>query len=332
MDRDEADRICVEAVALVTGERGVRDPKKAAEMFGSVADAGFPQGMFGLADLKLMGNGVPMDAKGAIDLYERAAALGNMPSAYRLGHIYMAGEYEDQKRCFDMFTKCAMAGFAYAYGDLGDCYYYGVGTPKDMAAAVRWYENATREGDPAAAFKLGCVYELGLEGVPKDEAKSATMFTMAAHMGVPEAQFKVGALMYDGKVEGGREGAAKMYELCKDAVPVAKFNLATMCMSGDGTPKDVERAFRLYLELADAGDPDAMFQVGKMYYEGTGVAKDNEESLRYFRKAANAGNEQAGMVVTTMLRQQNAQIVDIGEPGSVPMAEPDGHDHDHSQP
>ena len=86
----------------------------------------------------------------------------------------------------------------------------------------------------------------------------------------------------EGTLPGTASDVAGWYSKCADAVPTAKYNLACMVLAGDGTPKDEEKAFGMFLELADGGDPDAMFQVGRMCYMGTGTPKDRDRAYRYF--------------------------------------------------
>lgn len=311
MDTEQAQKLCMDAVAIISRDCTDEECRKAADMFRQVADAGYSQGMFGLADMKMAGRGIPLDVKGAIDLYEAAAGLGNVPAIFRLGTVFWAqGDNYQPERSFQCFVQSAEAGFPPAYNCLGDCYFHGIGTPKDESKAVEWYVKAASNGDADASFKLGCIYEEGM-GVPKDDSLSLKMFMQAAMAGVPEAQFRVGSLAYEGKIEGGKKGAAKWFGLCEDTIPIAKFNLATMYYSGDGVEKDLKRAFGMYMQLGEAGDPDALFQIGKMYIGGEGVELDPQKGFEYIAKAANAGNQEALLLIESLRRRQNTQLIHI---------------------
>src|SRR5476649_290652 len=50
---------------------------------------------------------------------------------------------------------------------LADLYERGQGTPKDLAAAAKWFQKAAERGSPTAEAHLGRLYRLGT-GVPKD--------------------------------------------------------------------------------------------------------------------------------------------------------------------
>ncbi len=304
MDPQEAEALCRKAVDLIAGGG---DAAEAAGLFRSVADAGYAEGMFGLAELTFSGRGVPRDEDSAITLYERAAEAGSIPAAFRLGDIFMSeGERTDPERARRYFQICCDAGFEPAYGRMGDLLFQ----EGDHRAAAVWYDRAASAGDPVSMFKLGCMYEAGT-GVAADPGRSHGMFRRSAESGFPEARFKMASLAYDGSVEGGKPAAFDWYYGCSDSIPVAKFNAATMLLQGDGVPEDKERAFGMYRELAESGDAEAMFQTGRMYLEGEGVGRDPEEGFRRIGEAARMGNPEAAQLVDNLRRRQNTQIVRI---------------------
>ena len=123
--------------------------------------------------------------------------------------------------------------------------------------------------------------------------------------------FRLAVLAYEGKVEGGKPLAAEWYSRCAEQIPIAKFNLATMCYTGDGIPKDAKRAFGLYVSLAESGDADAAFQVGRMYLNGDGTESDPQKGFEYIGKAARGGHPEAAMLLENIRRRQNTQIIKI---------------------
>ena len=55
---------------------------------------------------------------------------------------------------------------------------------------------------------------------------------------------------------------------------------------GVGAPKNYHKAFKLYLEAAQAGNVDAMFIAGGMYMQGQGTAVNKAEAFKWLYKAA----------------------------------------------
>lgn len=311
MDPQEAETLCRNAIDLVVGNGVEKDASKAADIFRSVADSGYPEGMFGLAELLYSGNGVQKDVRSAMRLYENAASAGNIPAAFRLGNILLSeGDFSDPGKGREYIQSCCDAGFEPAYGCMGDVCFYGIGASPDQKTAAVWYGRAASAGDPVSMFKLGCMYESG-NGVDVDPGRSSEMFRRSAEAGFPEAQFKMASFTYDGIVDGGKKASFDWYSRCSERIPVAKFNMATMLLSGDGVPPDKEGAFKLYGELADSGDADSMFQIGRMYIEGDGVHQDPEEGFRRIGEAARMGSAEAKQLVENLRRRQNTQMIHI---------------------
>ncbi len=89
MSPEEAIRMCSEAAGLIA----VQDPSpedciKAYSMFKQAADAGFPEGYFGLAEMTVSGLGTEADIDRAVELYVKASELGSIPADFRLGIIF----------------------------------------------------------------------------------------------------------------------------------------------------------------------------------------------------------------------------------------------------
>lgn len=310
MDPEEAERLSLEATSMTVGAGRPRDPAGAARLFRRLADAGYAEGYFGLAELTAAGNGVERDEDAAVDLYEKARALGSVPAAYRLAHYYWEGPREDLPRCYECLRMCCDAGFAPAYDGMGDACFYGRGTKADPAEAVEWYRKAAEAGVTAGMFKLGCLYENGT-GVEKDLRKSEEWFRRAAEAGVPEAMFRMAALEYDKNTPESHKESFRWYSQCADVIPVAKFNMATMMVNGDGTEKDAKGAYSLYLALAKDGDADAMFQVGRMLIDGLGVEQNAEEGFKWVGEASRAGSPEAKQLIEGLRRAQNTQLIHI---------------------
>lgn len=69
---------------------------------------------------------------------------------------------KDEKRSFDANAQAASAGFRDAVLAMGWYYLNGVGVPKDVDEAKRWYRKSVRQKEPRAMFSLGQIaYEEG---------------------------------------------------------------------------------------------------------------------------------------------------------------------------
>lgn len=303
----DPEELCARA-AEMAGE----DPESAYGMFQEAASAGHPNGIFGMAEMKMSGRGTERDPEGAERLYEVAADAGHPPSMYRLGMLWAgAMEHpEDPSRAADWFRRAAEAGFPPAYPEIAGILLYGYGTEADPAGALGWYRRAADAGDPLSMFKAGYMMSEGI-GCERDEAEAIRMFRMSAASGVPEAMLKMSELCSSGKAEGGKAAA---YNWCRSAADAgfvpARMRLATMLYQGEGVARDLPAAFGMYQSLMDE-DPDAMFMVGRMVFEGLGTEKDEVRGFELLSRAAAAGSQIALQLVQDIRRRQNSQLIRI---------------------
>jgi soluble lytic murein transglycosylase-like protein len=62
---------------------------------------------------------------------------------------------------------------------------------------------------------------------------------------------------------------------------------------GEGVPKSVDRAIRLYCKAAKAGHAEAQYFLGYLYAHGRGVKRDDALAAAWFRAAAKSGDRHA---------------------------------------
>lgn len=90
-------------------------------------------------------------------------AWGNLYLISELLSQNIASQYEDNWTQ-EMFTNLFMAaqeGFAPAMNNLGQIYYFGIGTPVDKAKAFKWHLAAAKAGNPVAALNVSSAYLRG---------------------------------------------------------------------------------------------------------------------------------------------------------------------------
>ena len=58
---------------------------------------------------------------------------------------------------------------------LGEKYFFGIGVPKDLREAAKWFWIAADQGYAKAQFNLGVAYNFG-RGVPKDLREAAKWY------------------------------------------------------------------------------------------------------------------------------------------------------------
>jgi TPR repeat protein len=118
-------------------------------------------------------------------------------------------------------------------------------------------EKMAAERNPEAAYHLGMIYHLGLDGAARDPAKAFKLFKQAAEGGDPLGAYKTGCY-YAGQGEGA-------------------------------VAADTALALRHKLVAAEAGYALAQYEVAQHYLQ----RGDRENGLRWLEAAARQGSSQA---------------------------------------
>ncbi len=80
--------------------------------------------------------------------------------------------------------------------------------------------------------------------------------------------------------------------LCVLFLPLSALSTETLTATaqkyyyGIGAPKNIHKAFKLYLKAAEKGDVDAMLIVGGLYMQGQGTSVNQAEAFKWLYKAA----------------------------------------------
>src|SRR6266702_4268030 len=121
----------------------------------------------------------------------------------------------------------------------------------DYATALQEWSPLAQQGNTAAQYNLGLLYEYGY-GVLQDYQQAAQWFRRAAEQGNARAQAALGWL----------------YEY------------------GDGVPQDYQQAVQWYRWAVEQGNPWAQYNLGSMYEYGKGVPKDDIQAHMWYNLAA----------------------------------------------
>ena len=121
--------------------------------------------------------------------------------------------------------------------------------------AVKWFRQASDQGDAIAQLMLGRMFASGLEA-STDEAEAVKWYRKAADQGNAQAQS----------------------------------NLGTMYRNGKGVPKDYEEALKWYRKAADQGNANAQEIWGGCTRMGLEFPRITREAVKWYRKAADQGN------------------------------------------
>src|SRR5689334_19108848 len=72
---------------------------------------------------------------------------------------------------------------------------------------------------------------------------------------------------------------------------IAMFNLANRYRDGEGTEKNLEKAFHWYQKAAENGEEKSMYILATCYDNGEGTEKNLEKAFHWYQKSAENGYE-----------------------------------------
>lgn len=117
----------------------------------------------------------------------------------------------------------------------------------------------------------------------QNNQKALYWYTKAAEQGIVEAQLKLGYWYQTDNSEEAFKWFEKAAVLSSDT---AKFKIAYWCENRCGTKKDIDRAIRLYTELADKGDLRVTFNLGYIYAFSEDAFSDYTKAYELILKSA----------------------------------------------
>lgn len=122
-----------------------KDPSKAFKMYRTAAKNGNLNGMFHLAIAYEFGNGTGRDLVKAAEWYQKGSDSGDPFATERLAYLTSEGygdRVPDAKGAFELFLKAANSGVPGAMFMVGYCYVGGQGTSPDLEEAKKWLKMA----------------------------------------------------------------------------------------------------------------------------------------------------------------------------------------------
>lgn len=234
----------------------------------------------------------------AVEWYRRSSRGNSTDGKYNLACLLEQGigvEAPMLDEARQLFEELASSGDPESQLRLGAIHERGLGVPKDMDQAARYYQMAAdvcmnlEKPTTDAYFDLGLLYKLG-RGLEQSDEKAFFWFLKAAERGDAEAEFQVGLCYESGRGPEERDyiKALEYYTRAGEQGQLdAMFNAAVYFEQGtaSGEP-DGERAIEWYKRAALMGDPGAQTTLGVYHQLGRLVPADMDESKRYLSSAA----------------------------------------------
>ena len=167
--------------------------------------------------------------------------------------------------------------------------------PTHADEALLWLEKASELGQPSASVPLSKLYENGTPTHPADP--ELALSTLQKSPATEERDFAIATLILRGQTSRPMDEAVPFLESAADKGHVPSMDLLGQVLaSGQGTPRDEQRAFTLFSqawqmsESADAPDYTAAHNLAVCYAQGLGTPRDLSRSLDHLRRGAKNGH------------------------------------------
>ncbi|KAG1459606.1 hypothetical protein G6F56_006127 [Rhizopus delemar] len=283
------ERLVMEAQRLV---------KKLAGHSG-IGKQGYPEAQFFLANCYGTGSmGLTMDPERAFGLYLQGSKQNHPPCTFRAAVCYEvgAGTKRDRGHAMQLYRKAANLGDPIAMYKLGMILLKGfLNQPINPREGIIWLKRAAEHADedhPHALYELALVYEKeGIPSVIPDANYARELFTRAAQYGYAAAQFRMGQAYENGFLNcpvDPRRSIAWYSKAAEQGDIHAEFALSGWYLTGaDGVlPQSDAQAYMWARRAADKGFAKAEYAVGYYTETGTGTTQNIEEAAKWYKLAA----------------------------------------------
>lgn len=166
---------------LYKGQGGDPDQREAFKWLLNAAEQGqySPESMHIIGSMYLRGEGVPQNYLEAKKWLQPAADNDIVPALNDLAYMYyqgMGGE-QDFSKALDLYKKAAMLGDSQAQANVGIMHATGTGVPIDTVRGYAWSSVAASRGNTTAAiYRNTLMIEMSWEELSKAQALSLELY------------------------------------------------------------------------------------------------------------------------------------------------------------
>jgi rhomboid protease GluP len=286
--RNQCTLCLIEQAAIYhSGAYGVaRDSGKTLSLLNKAAALGDTQATLIIAELHLVGDGVPQSSKTSFEMLKTLSDNGDGDASTLLGEL----SSDDKIRNY-LFDS-ALGGTHQIPADLA------AAIPEDTSKAIRYWERAGQQGNCQSWIDLSSIYDRGID-VEADYRRGADYIERAVHCDPAESFFlwKFAKRFYDAK---GRDRDCQTAEkLLRESLDHgyadAAVDLGYIYDKGCAPiARDDHRALQIYLLGAKLGVALCENNVGAMIKHGRGVEDaDPARGYGWIKLAAIRGNDLA---------------------------------------
>jgi localization factor PodJL len=159
--------------------------------------------------------------------------------------------------------QAALRGEAAAQFEIAARFATGLGVPRDLPEALRWYGRAAAQGMALAQYRLAMFYERGW-GTPADPERARAWYARAAEQGNVKSMHNLAVISASGSRSDFATAARWFAQAADLGLADSQFNLAVLYQNGLGVPKDPRLAYKWLTLAARTGDREAASRLAEI--------------------------------------------------------------------
>lgn len=281
--------------------------KEAVFYLKKLADKGYVEAQYLLADAYSSGALGKVDNREAFTLFQAAAKHGHIESAFRTSYCYEEGlgTGRDARKAVEYLRMAASKNHAAAMYKLGVYSFYGrMGLSSSIDTkkiGIKWLTRAcsvATELTAAAPYELGKIFFNGFHDIViADKKYSLELYSQAAALGHVRAAALLGQFYEFGDIVPQDLNLSIHYytQAALGGDPESMLAMCAWYLVGNEPhlQKDENEAFEWAKRAAMCNFPKAQYALGNFYEKGIGCIKNHAESQMWYRKAVENGDEKS---------------------------------------
>ena len=243
---------------------------------------------------------IPTNVQKALELFIRSADLGYPQAQATIGALYLRGLpgllERNTEEGIKLLSKAVRAKSLTARFNLGMAYYNGDGVEKNRYKASQWLRLAVQQNFSEAQYSLGLLLLEGDDGIPKNTVEGMRLLENAA---AQNHQFAKEYLRKRGVVPAQKGNQSTPFSVSEQKQGIQEFNdagridRARKYYTGVGLEQNYDKAYELFMPLAQGGNAEAARFIGLMKLSGKGTEKNLKLAKEWLSVASQKGDKTA---------------------------------------
>ena len=251
-DRGDADAKLILARAYLVGDGVLQDDRRAASLYGQLAEAGNAEAQNSLGVLYGTGRGVELNYELATGWYRQSAGQNYPPALFNLAVMVENGWGGETpaNQAGVYYLRAAELGYGQAQWLLANAYATGKYSPADPAESAKWLRRAADSGVALAQYQMGAE-QLARAVTDADEDQALAWIRRASLQGLAEAKAEI-----------------QQRDLAARGNSLEQFRLGTRYYTGDRVPRKAGRAMAWWRQSAMNGSGSATVSLARLHASG----------------------------------------------------------------